>query len=137
MSYSMITLVGNVGRDPEMRYTPTGAAVADFSVAVNRKYKTNDGESRDETDWFKITAWQKRAEFVNQYVERGAKIFVTGWFSMREYKRRDGAMGVSLEVSAQHIELMSGGGAREETAPKPAASANQDPDEVDIDDLPW
>ena len=135
MSYCMITLVGNVGRDPEMRYTNAGKSVTNFSVACNRKYTAGDGESREETEWLNVTAWDKRAEFVNDYVVKGAKVFVQGRFSSRQYKARNGDMRTAMEVTALHVELMSGSRDDEPAQNRPeGVGADQD---MAPDDLPW
>lgn len=76
--YHTIIIVGNVGRDAEMRFTPSGAAVASFSVATNRQYTASSGEQIKETTWFRISAWGKQAEICNQYVKKGMKVLVEG-----------------------------------------------------------
>ena len=90
MSLNQILLVGNVGRDPEMRYTPSGAAVTDFRLAVNYRRNRQDGDVQDETEWFTVTAWNRLAETVNQYVVKGSKVFVDGRFRSRQYVGSDG-----------------------------------------------
>ena len=76
--YHTLILVGNVGRDPEMRYTPSGQAVTSFSVATSHKYTANSGEQVKETVWFRVTTWGKQAETCNQYVKKGSKVLVEG-----------------------------------------------------------
>ena len=100
MSMNKIFLIGNVGRDPEMRYTPNGNPVTSFSVAPNRRYTTSEGEQRDETEWFNVSAWNKLAETCNQYVTKGMKVFVDGRLSTREYTGADGQQRTSLDVTA-------------------------------------
>jgi primosomal replication protein N len=76
--YHTLIIVGNVGKDPEMRYTPSGQAVTSFSVATNRQYTTGNGEQVKETIWFRVTTWGKQAEVCNQYVKKGMKVLVEG-----------------------------------------------------------
>jgi len=74
--YQRLVLVGNLGRDPEMRYTPNGAAVTSFSVATSRRYAAADGTMKEETTWFRVSVWGKQAEACNQYLSKGAKVLV-------------------------------------------------------------
>ena len=76
MTMNKILIIGNLGSDPEMRYTPNGNPVTSFSMATNRRYTTADGESREETEWFRISAWNRTAEICNQYLQRGSKVYV-------------------------------------------------------------
>lgn len=76
--FNKITIIGNLGTDPEMRYMPSGDAVTSFSVATNRRYRTRDGENRDETEWFRVNAWGRLAETTNQYLEKGSLVYVEG-----------------------------------------------------------
>lgn len=73
-----VIIVGNLGRDPEMRYTPSGSPVTSFSVAVSRNWKTTDGENREETEWFNVECWNKLAEIANQYLAKGKQVFIEG-----------------------------------------------------------
>ena len=78
-SLNKIMLIGNVGADPELRYTPNGAPVAEFTMAVNRRYTTGDGEQKEETEWFRIVTWNKNAENVNQYLTKGQKVYAVSY----------------------------------------------------------
>ena len=89
MTMNKILIIGNLGSDPEMRYTPTGNTVTSFTVATNRRYKTADGENREETEWFRGSAWNRLAETCNQYLQRGSKIYVEGRLSSRTYTGND------------------------------------------------
>ena len=90
MTLNKMIVIGNVGSDPEMRYTPNGSAVTNFSVAANRRYTTAEGEQREETEWFRVAAWNRLAETCNQYVTKGMKIYVEGRLSSSPYITRDG-----------------------------------------------
>ena len=76
--YQQITLIGNLGRDPEMRYTPSGVAVTSFSVAVSRRWTGQDGQQQEKTVWFRVTAWRKLAETASQYLTKGSKVLIVG-----------------------------------------------------------
>lgn len=102
-----IILTGNVGRDPEMRYTPSGAAVTNFSLAVNRRYTPQSGEPQEETEWFDITAWNRLAETCNNYVHRGMKVGVIGRVHLNTYIGQDGVQRARMVVTAQEVEFLS------------------------------
>jgi single-strand DNA-binding protein len=112
--YQTIIIVGNVGRDPEMRYTPSGQAVTSFSVATNRQYTNNSGETVKETIWFRVSAWGKTGETVNQYLKKGSKVLVEGRLTAdpatggpRVWTAQDGSTRASFEVSAQTVRFLS------------------------------
>ena len=98
-----IILIGNVGSDPEMRYIPDGKPVTSFRMATNRRYTTSAGESKEETDWFRITAWGKQAESCNQFLSKGRSVYVEGRIHARNWQGQDGQMRTSLEVTANRV----------------------------------
>jgi single-strand DNA-binding protein len=103
-SLSKAMIIGNLGRDPEMRYTPNGRPVTEFSVAVNQSTKNQQtGEWIEETDWFRITVWGDRAERVAEQLRKGNRVFVEGRFRTREYETRDGQKRISLEITADNV----------------------------------
>jgi single-strand DNA-binding protein len=105
--YQYTIIIGNVGRDPELRYTQSGVAVADFSVAVSRRWTDrNTNESREETTWFRVTAWRGLAETVQQYVHKGMQIMVTGRVTASAYIANDGEARASLDLTAQDIQFL-------------------------------
>jgi len=112
--YQKIIIAGNLGRDPEMRYTPGGQAVTNFSVATNRQYTSSDGQLVKETIWFRISAWGKLAETCNQYLRRGSNVLVEGRLNADEqsggprvYTRQDGSTGASFEITAGTVRFLS------------------------------
>ena len=113
MTYHTIIVVGNVGREPEMRYTPSGKPVTSFSVASNRSYQTSSGEKADETIWFRITVWDKLAETCSQYLHKGSKVLVEGRLmpdkngSPKVFPRQDGTFGSSYEITANTVRFLS------------------------------
>ena len=96
-----IIVIGHLGRDPEMRYTPNGQAVTSFSVASSRRYTTSAGEQREETEWFNVSAWGKLGETCNQYLTKGQQVYIEGRMSSRTYEGRDGQTRVSIDVFPQ------------------------------------
>lgn len=105
-SFNKIILVGYLGRDPEIRYTPNGEAVCNFSVATTEKRKDVTGDSRDETTWFKITVWRRQAELANLYLSKGKQVYVEGHLRQAKYTDRDGNRRTSLEVTASDIQFL-------------------------------
>lgn len=109
--YQQITLVGNLGNDPEMRYTPSGVPVASFNLAVNKSWVNQEGQRQDKTLWFRVTAWRKQAETVSQYLTKGRQVLVIGEIEeARPWTDRDGNQRASLEVTAQTIKFLGGRG---------------------------
>ncbi|GIK44015.1 MAG: single-stranded DNA-binding protein [Chloroflexota bacterium] len=110
-----LILTGNLGRDPEMRYTPQGQAVTSFSLAVNRKYTNGAGEAVQETIWFRVQAWGKLAEVCNTYLKKGAKTLVVGRLAAdkstggpRIWTAKDGTPHADFEVVAESVEFLGG-----------------------------
>jgi single-strand DNA-binding protein len=114
--YQKIIIVGNLGRDPEMRYMPDGTAVTSFSVATSRRWNDrNSGQSVDETTWFRVSVWGRQAETANQYLNKGSKVLVEGRIkpdpatgAPRIWTRQDGTAGASFEVTAELVRFLSG-----------------------------
>jgi single-strand DNA-binding protein len=111
-----IIIAGNVGRDPEMRYTPSGQAVTSFSVATDASYTGSDGERVKKTVWFRISAWGKLAETCSQYLKKGSKVLIEGRMTAdangnpRTYQRNDGTTSASFEVNANTVRFLSSRG---------------------------
>ena len=134
-------LIGNVGQDPELRYTPDGNPVANFSIAVNRRRKVGD-EFKDETEWFNIVCFSRTAENVNQYLSKGQKVYVEGSFQSNEYVGQDGNQRKSFEVIANNVTFLSTKSEAESinqsSSQNQAATESKPIDSDDEDkDLPW
>jgi len=100
-------IVGNVGRDPELRYTPGGQAVCDFSVAVSRRWADRDtGEQRERTTWYRVTCWGKLAETVNEHVRKGRQVLVTGEIEASAWVDKDGNARATLELTAREVRFL-------------------------------
>jgi single-strand DNA-binding protein len=130
--FQQIIIVGNVGRDPELSYTPQGVAVAKFSVAVNKV--TGKGENRKEkTTWFRVTVWRERAETVSQYVKKGMKIMVIGEVEVSAYIDKSGSAAATIELTADDFKFLDSrpdgdnAPARQSAAPH---THEDDPDEI-------
>jgi single-strand DNA-binding protein len=141
--YAVIIIVGNLGRDPEMRYTPAGQAVTNFSVATNRKYTGSDGQLVSETTWWRISTWGKNAENCSQYLHRGSKVLVEGRIvpdpktgGPRIYTRKDGTTGAAFEINAQTVRFLSSRG-DDESSEAPTDSEAEVPGATSTDDIPF
>ncbi len=105
--YQYTIIIGNVGRDPELRYTQSGVAVCDFSVAVTRRWTDrNSNEPREKTTWFRVSAWRSLAETCNQFVRKGMQIMVTGEVDASAYVGQDGEPRATLELTAQNVQFL-------------------------------
>jgi len=114
-SLNKVMIIGNLGRDPEMRFTANGQAVANFSVACNRRYTTRDGEQRDETEWVRVVCWGRQAEIAGQYLQRGSQVYVEGRLQTRSWEDQQGQTRYMTEVVANTFQMLgrrgdSGGG---------------------------
>lgn len=102
-----IMLIGNLGRDPELNYTPSGTAITKFTMAVNRRTRDREsGEKRDETTWFNIVAWNQLAETCNQYLHKGSKIYAEGRMTSRKFTDKDGNERTAWEVTLNEMEML-------------------------------
>lgn len=122
--YQKTIIAGNLGRDPEMRYTQSGQAVTNFSVATNRQYTDSNGQQVKETIWFRISAWGKLAETCNQYLRRGSKVLVEGRLNAdpdtggpRIWNKQDGTASASFELTADTVRFLSSRQEDEQSAP--------------------
>ena len=105
--YQHTVIVGRLGRDPEMRYTPSGIPVTSFSVAVSRKWKGQDGELHEKTTWFRVTAWRRLAELCNQYLSKGRMVLIEGEVDATAWTGQDGEPRATLEITAQNVRFLS------------------------------
>jgi single-strand DNA-binding protein len=151
MSLNKVMIIGNLGRDPEMRYTASGQPVTQFTVAVNRNYKNQAGEWQEETEWFRIVAWGPLAERTAEYLRKGRKVYVEGRLQTRQWEGQDGQKRYTTELVANTVTPLdprprddAAAGPPEEPARErvPAgqtagASAEPAPEYTDLDDLPF
>ena len=146
-----IIVIGNLGTDPEMRYTPSGQAVTNFTIATNRRYTTADGETHEETEWFRVNAWNRLGETCNQYLQRGSKVYVEGTLTSDAYVSNDGEPRASLDIRATEVRFLDSRNSAStsnvnETNPSQGQSQSQESGRVsqvsgqdgeEFDDLPW
>ena len=107
--FNKITVIGNLGRDPEMRYTPNGQSVTSFSIASNHRYTTASGERREETEWFNATAFGRLGELCNQYLTRGRQVYIEGRLHSRSYEGRDGQTRFVNEIILNDVRFLGQG----------------------------
>jgi single-strand DNA-binding protein len=163
MSLNKAMIIGNLGRDPEMRYTPSGQAVTQFTVAVNRNYKGQSGEWQEETEWFRVVVWGQQAERAAEHLRKGNKVYIEGRLQTRQWEDQTGAKRYTTELVANQVTNLERrvrdessedgapppGGATRPTRPATAApaSASAEPapadgggekfDDGNFDDLPF
>ena len=152
MAFSKVMIIGNLGRDPEMRYTPSGRQVTEFSVAVTHRGRDpQSGEWADQgTDWFRVTIWGDRAERAAEEFRKGNRVFVEGRFRTREYDAKDGTHRTSLEITADNVialerksreegdgDFASAAPARTPAAAGGGSGGGRGFDDTELDDLPF
>ena len=142
MSFNKIILVGNLGRDPELRYTPQGTPVCSFTVATNEKRKDKAGETQDVTTWFRVTLWGRQAETASQYLTKGRPIYVEGRLRLEEWTDRDGKQRYTLEVHATDMQFIGGGRTDEAAGASgvsraPSTERQQSEPDLSDDDIPF
>ena len=146
-SLNKVLLIGNLTKDPELRYTPNGVAVANLRLAVNRKYKDKSGEWKDDVCFVTVTAWDKQAEVCNQYLQKGRPVFIEGRLQSRSWETNDGQKRNTIDVRAERIQFLgSGGKAQSAEAMAPSTSevsqdvsagAGGSGDEIKPEDVAW
>lgn len=145
MSFNKITIVGNLGKDPELRYTPQGNAVCNFSVATNEKRRDRTGDMQDVTTWFRITLWGKQAENASKYLTKGSPVYIEGRLKVEEWSDRDGKNRFTLDVQATDMQFLgnsrgddfSGGGSPDFGDETPSNTANEFSGQPNDDDIPF
>lgn len=140
--YQKVTIVGNLGGDPEMRYTPSGVPVTRFSVATNRRWTDAEGNPGEETTWFRVSAWRRLAETCNQYLSKGRQVLVEGRLAPdsetggpRVWTGNDGVARASYELSALTVQFLGGRAEREE--PLPPEVSEEPAEEAGEEEIPF
>jgi single-strand DNA-binding protein len=150
-----VMIIGNLGKDPEMKYTQQGTPITTFTVAVNRSRKSPDGQQIEETEWFRVVAWEKLAETCNEYLRKGSKVYIEGRLQTRKYTGQDGLERYITEVVAHDMQMLDSrpsgqGGYDNENRPAPqrqsapgntdkgaAGSESYEDTDMDVDDIPF
>lgn len=122
-----VMLIGNLGRDPEMRYTPSGRPVTTFNVATSRTWNSSDGEKHTETEWFNVVAWGNLAEICKQYLAKGQQVYIEGRLQTRRWDNKEGVKNISIEIIANEMMIL---GDRKESNHTP----NGDTPEMNFDE---
>ena len=133
-SVNKVTLLGNVGRDPEIKFTGSGTAVANFSVATSERFKDKGGEWQDRTEWHTLVAYARTAEIVRDYVQKGSKLYVEGRLQTRSWDDKEGRKVYRTEIIVTDLALLSG---REEKQAEPARRDDFGSQEIDEDSIPF
>jgi single-strand DNA-binding protein len=134
VSVNRIIIIGNLGSDPEMRFTPNGRPVTSFSTATNRRYTTSEGERREETEWFTVVTWGKLAEQCNQYLTKGRLIYVEGRLRTHTWESQDGQKRSRNEIVADRVSFLDRQSSTQTHEDKPADSGI---DDIEPDDIPF
>ncbi|GBE28543.1 single-stranded DNA-binding protein [bacterium BMS3Bbin03] len=131
-----VILIGNLGKDPDLRYTPNGTAVASFSLATNERWKDKEGNYQDRTEWHRIVAWSKLAETVGEYLKKGSQVFIEGKIRSRTWEDQNGVKRTTTEIVANNLVML---GRREGVSStdmaEPAAPSGDEM--TSTDDLPF
>ena len=142
-SVNKAILIGNLGRDPELRYTPSGQPVANFTLATNERWRDKEGNNQERTEWHRIVVWGKTAENCAQYLQKGRSAYVEGRLQTREWEDRDGKKRYTTEVVAQNVTFLGGrgeGGSQGGPPPGPPSEPSSGPPSGpsgDGDDIPF
>lgn len=131
-----VIIIGRLGRDPEVRYTQGGAAVANFSVATSEKWKDKSGDSQERTEWHRVVTWEKQAEFAGQYLNKGHMVYVEGKLQTCEWQDKEGNKRQTTEIVAREVRKLS---AREESERQGGGQRSSDPlpPPREEDDIPF
>lgn len=137
-----VILLGRLGQDPELKYTPSGSAVANFSLATNRVWKDQDGNSQERTDWHRLVVWRKSAEIANQYLKKGSQVYVEGRLETRSWTDKNEVVRYMTEVIVENFQMLGGKSDRpgdvSDTPPPPEEDFSPGPQEGGTeDDLPF
>jgi len=156
-----VMIIGNLGKDPEMKYSQDGKPITTFSVAVSRTWKSPDGQQQEETEWFRVVAWERLAETCNEYLRKGSKVYIEGRLKTRKWTAQDGQERQITEVIASDMQMLdsrqqggygdegSGGGGYRNDRPAPqrqgagaggaggGADKSFDDTDMDVDDIPF
>lgn len=132
-SLNKVMLIGNIGNDPEMRFTPTGNPVTSFNMAVSRNYTTREGERKQETEWFTVVTWNRLAETCNQFLTKGRRAYVEGRLRTRSWEGQDGQRRFRNEVIANRVVFLD----RQPTAPLAEEAAAPQEENIEVEELPF
>jgi len=136
-SLNKVMLIGNLGADPEIRYTPSGAAVANFNMATKAQWTTKEGEKQDRTEWHRIVAWRRLGEICGEYLHKGSLVYIEGRLQTRTWEDRDGNKRYTTEIVAQGMQMLDRAGKSAEAASTEERFPTEEPLDVPDDDIPF
>lgn len=132
-----VLLIGRLGADPEVRYAPSGNAVANFSMATNRSYKDKDGNVQEQTEWHRLVAWGRLAEFAKQYLHKGMRVYVEGRLQYRDWQDQNGVKRYVTDVIANDIQMLESLGTKPDTESPPKIDVPEDLEQPGDDTVPF
>ncbi|MBN1276383.1 MAG: single-stranded DNA-binding protein [Deltaproteobacteria bacterium] len=136
-SFNRVILIGNLGRDPEVRYTADGVAVANFTIATSEQWKDKNGEKQERTEWHRIVAWRRLGEICGEYLRKGSQVFVEGKLQTRSWEDREGVKRYITEVVAQAMQMLGPAGRDLREEPMNAPFPTDEPVSIPDDDIPF
>jgi single-strand DNA-binding protein len=141
MSVNKVILVGNLGKDPELRYTPSGTPVCTFSIATSERYKDRDGQQQEKTEWHNVVTWRGLAEICGKYLAKGKQVYIEGKIQTRSYDDRDGNKRYITEIVADQMQMLGRvgdeGGGYQRREPRQERVQNQSNRQDDFEDVPF
>ena len=133
-----VILIGNLGRDPEVRYTPNGVAIANFSIATSEEWKDKDtGEKQERTEWHRIVAWRRLGEICGEYLHKGSQVYIEGRLQTREWEDRDGNKRYTTEVVAQNMQMLGKPSREGRAESQEERYPDEEPISIPDDDIPF
>ena len=137
-SLNKVLMIGNLTRDPELRYIPSGSAVASFTVAMNRVYKLQTGEKKEETSFVRVVVWGRMAEICGEYLKKGRPVFVEGRLQSRSWDGPDGQKRSTIEVIATSVQFLGspGAGRTSQEAPETVSGGKEEMPEIQLEEAP-
>jgi len=136
-SLNKVMLIGRLGGDPEIRYAPSGSAVANFSMATTEQWTGKEGEKQERTEWHKIVAWQKLGETCGEYLHKGSLVYIEGSLQTKSWEDRDGNKRWTTEIRAWRMQMLDKKGEPRDAAPAEEPFPTEEPTEAPEDDIPF
>ena len=136
-SVNKVILLGNLGSDPEVRYTPSGKAVANFSLATSEQWTNKDGEKEEKTEWHRIVAWARLGEICGEYLTKGSQVYIEGRIQSRSWEDRDGNKRYTTEIIAQAMQMLGSSRKGGEAASVEESHPSEEPISIPDDDIPF
>jgi single-strand DNA-binding protein len=136
-SVNKVILVGHLGADPEVRYTPSGRAVANFSLATTERFTNKEGEKEERTEWHRIVAWARLGEICGEYLTKGSQVYIEGRLQTRSWEDRDGNKRYTTEIVAQVMQMLGGSKKGGEVASVEESHPSEEPVSIPDDDIPF